>query len=296
MFKRRIADIVSSRIGEPRRMMQVVAGPRQVGKTFAVKQALRDYSEGFTYRLAEGLSVSPLTWLESEWNAARMQAKSKGGHLLVIDEIHKIKGWSDLVKRLWDEDSFNDVPLKVLLLGCSRLLLQQGLAESLEGRFELLEARHWSFAEMRDAFGFTVDDYVAFGAYPGAAAFKGDEARWRGYIRDSIIEPSIAKDILQMENIAKPALLRQVFALGCRYSARILSYQKMLGQLQDAGNATTLAHYLHLLGEAGLVKGLDKRWRRMAWRSFARVPTSGDMPWSPLSARIFSRRRKAGWT
>ena len=258
MFKRRIADIVSSRIGEPRRMMQVVAGPRQVGKTFAVKQALKEYSEGFTYRLAEGLSVSPLTWLESEWNAARMQAKSKGGHLLVMDEIHKIKGWSDLVKRLWDEDSFNDVPLKVLLLGSSRLLLQQGLAESLEGRFELLEARHWSFAEMRDAFGFTVDDYVAFGAYPGAAAFKGDEARWRGYIRDSIIEPSIAKDILQMENIAKPALLRQVFALGCRYSARILSYQKMLGQLQDAGNATTLAHYLHLLGEAGLVKGLDK--------------------------------------
>ena len=258
MFKRKVADVVSSRIAEPRRMMQVIAGPRQVGKTFAVKQALRDYSEGFTYRLAEGLSVSPLAWLESEWNAARMQARSKGGHLLVIDEIHKIKGWSDLVKRLWDEDSFNDVLLKVLLLGSSRLLLQQGLAESLEGRFELLEARHWSFAEMRDAFGFTVDDYVAFGAYPGAAAFKDDEARWRDYIRDSIIEPSIAKDILQMENIAKPALLRQVFALGCRYSARILSYQKMLGQLQDAGNATTLAHYLHLLGEAGLVKGLDK--------------------------------------
>ena len=238
--------------------MQVVAGPRQVGKTTAVKQALRHYGKPFTYRLAEGLGIDPLAWLESEWQDARIQAKSLGEYLLVIDEIQKVVGWSELVKRLWDEDTFEDVPLKVLILGSSRLLLQRGLNESLEGRFEMIEAWHWSYADMHDAFGFSIDDYVLFGGYPGAVPYVKDEDRWRTYLRDSIIEPSISRDILQLERITKPALLRQLFALACMYSSRILSYQKMLGQLQDAGNATTLAHYLRLLGEAGLVAGIEK--------------------------------------
>jgi len=173
-------------------------------------------------------------------------------------EIQKIRGWSEVVKRLWDEDSFGGLPLKVILLGSSRLLLQKGLGESLTGRFELLEATHWTFPEMKAAFGFSVEDYILYGGYPGAANLKDDETRWRTYVRESIAEPSISRDILEMEQIAKPALLRQVFHLGCTYSARILSYQKMLGQLQDAGNATTVAHYLHLLGQAGLVCGLEK--------------------------------------
>jgi len=258
MYELPIVGKIAARLKESRLRLQVVAGPRQVGKTTAVKQALKHYGKPFTYRLAEGLGLDPLAWLESEWQDARLQAKSHGEYLLVIDEIQKILGWSEVVKRLWDEDTFDDIPLKVLILGSSRLLLQQGLDESLEGRFELIEAWHWSFAEMHDAFGFSIDDFTLYGGYPGAVPYVGDEERWRAYLRDSIIEPSISRDILQLERISKPALLRQLFTLACTYSARILSYQKMLGQLQDAGNATTLAHYLRLLGEAGLVMGIEK--------------------------------------
>ena len=258
MYELSLVSLIASRLNEGRLRMQVVAGPRQVGKTTAVKQALQHYGKPFTYRLAEGLGIDPLAWLESEWQDARIQAKSLGEYLLVIDEIQKVVGWSELVKRLWDEDTFEDVPLKVLILGSSRLLLQRGLNESLEGRYEMIEAWHWSYADMHDAFGFSIDDFVMFGGYPGAVPYIKDEDRWRTYLRDSIIEPSISRDILQLERITKPALLRQLFALACMYSSRILSYQKMLGQLQDAGNATTLAHYLRLLGEAGLVAGIEK--------------------------------------
>ena len=258
MYELPIVDKIYFRLSEARLRIQVVAGPRQVGKTTAVKQALKHYGKPFCYRLAEGLGISPLSWLETEWQEARLQARAHGEYLLVIDEIQKISGWSELVKRLWDEDTFEDCPLKVLILGSSRLLLEQGLNESLEGRFELIEAWHWSYEEMRDAFGFSIDDYILFGGYPGSVPYIGDEERWRDYLRDSIIEPSISRDILQLERISKPALLRQLFSLACSCSAKILSYQKMLGQLQDAGNATTLAHYLRLLGEAGLVVGLEK--------------------------------------
>ena len=258
MYELPLVGLITGRLNEGRLRIQVVAGPRQVGKTTAVKQVLRHYGKPFTYRLAEGLGVDPLAWLESEWQDARIQAKSRGEYLLVIDEIQKVVGWSELVKRLWDEDTFEDVPLKVLILGSSRLLLQRGLNESLEGRYEMIEAWHWSYADMHEAFGFSIDDYVLFGGYPGAVPYIKDEERWRAYLRDSIIEPSISRDILQLERIAKPALLHQLFALACMYSSRILSYQKMLGQLQDAGNATTLAHYLRLLDEAGLVAGIEK--------------------------------------
>lgn len=258
MFKREIVSVIVKRMREARRRIQVVVGPRQVGKTFAIEQALRDFQRPFDYRLAEGLGVSPHSWIEAEWNAARLKAKARGEHVLVIDEIQKVADWSNVVKRLWDEDTFARLPLKVVLLGSSRLLLEKGLAESLAGRFEIVEAAHWSFAEMRSAFGYSLDDYLLFGSYPGAADLKGDESRWRSYMRDAIVEPSVSRDILMLETIGKPALLRQLFTLGSAYSGRILSYQKMLGQLQDAGNATTLAHYLRLLDEAGLLCGLEK--------------------------------------
>ena len=258
MYKLKVVELILQRFHEPRKRIQVVAGPRQVGKTTSVEQALSGYHGGYTYKLAEGLGLSPMDWLIAEWNAARVKAKSEGEHLLVIDEIHKIKGWSGVVKRLWDEDNFNHVELKVCLLGSSRLLLQKGLDESLAGRFEMIDVWHWSFADMHAAFGYTLEDYVLFGGYPGAADLRGDESRWKQYVRDSIIEPSITLDILQLETVAKPELLRQTFVLGCNYSGKILSYQKMVGQLQDAGNTTTIAHYLRLLGEAGLVAGLGK--------------------------------------
>ena len=258
MYKLSVVDVILQRFRDPRKRIQVVAGPRQVGKTTSVGQALAEYGGGYTYKLADGLGISPLDWLISEWNAARAKANAEGEHLLVIDEIHKIKGWSAVVKRLWDEDSFHHVELKVCILGSSRLLLQKGLDESLAGRFEMIDVWHWSFANMQAAFGYSLEEYILFGGYPGAADLRGDEARWKQYVRDAIIEPSITLDILQLETVAKPELLRQTFVLACNYSGKILSYQKMVGQLQEAGNTTTIAHYLRLLGEAGLLTGLEK--------------------------------------
>jgi predicted AAA+ superfamily ATPase len=76
---------------------------------------------------------------------------------------------------------------------------------------------------------------------------------WAAYVRDALIETTISKDVLLMTPVQKPELLRRVFDLACRYSGQMLSYQKMMGQLADAGNTTTLAHYLELLEGAGMV-------------------------------------------
>ena len=177
---------------------------------------------------------------------------------LVIDEIQKIDNWSEMVKREWDEDTRKHVNLKVVLLGSSRLLLKRGLTESLAGRFELIRLGHWSYQEMHDAFGVTLDEYIYFGGYPGAAHMIGDEKRWRKYIKDSLVTPAIEKDVLMTSNIYKPALMKQLFELGCGYSAEILSLTKMMGQLQDAGNVTTLASYLEILDQCALLTGLQK--------------------------------------
>jgi predicted AAA+ superfamily ATPase len=162
------------------------------------------------------------------------------------------------VKRLWDEDTRSRRRLKVILLGSAPLLIQHGLSESLAGRFETLPLPHWSLAEMRSAFGWSVDQYVFHGGYPGAAPLIRNHSRWARYILDSLIETTISRDVLLLSRVDKPALLRRLFQLGCSYSGQILSYTKMLGQLQDAGNTTTLAHYLDLLAGAGMVVGLPK--------------------------------------
>src|SRR5207253_4649103 len=193
-----------------------------------------------------------------QWEAARLDASGKAGALLVLDEIQKIPAWSETVKRLWDEDTRKKRPLKIVLLGSAPLLMAQGLTESLAGRFETLRLTHWSFTEMRAAFGWSLDQYLYFGGYPGAAPLVGDPKRWARYIADSLIETSIARDVLLLTRVDKPALLRRLFELACRYSGQVLSYTKMIGQLQDAGNTTTLAHYLDLLAGAGMVCGLAK--------------------------------------
>jgi predicted AAA+ superfamily ATPase len=209
---------------------------------------------------ADEPTIGDTAWLAAQWERGRLLAAGAGkaGAVLVLDEIQKIPRWSDTVKRLWDEDSRARRPLKVVLLGSAPLLMQQGLTESLAGRFEILHLPHWSFDEMRAAFGFSLDDYLYFGGYPGAAPHVSDPQRWRRYLLDALIETTIARDVLLMTRVDKPALLRRVFELGCRYSGQILSYTKMLGQLQDAGNTTTLAHYLHLLAGAGMLTGLPK--------------------------------------
>jgi predicted AAA+ superfamily ATPase len=245
---------------EPRRFLQVIMGPRQVGKTTLVSQLAAQVKIDYLFVSADSIASGNATWLEQQWEAARIklaQHETKE-FLLVIDEIQKISNWSETVKLLWDTDTRSNLNLKVILLGSSRLLLQQGLTESLAGRFESIYMGHWSFDEMQQAFGWDVNQYVWFGGYPGSATLVDEEDRWKTYVTDSLIETSISKDILMLTRVDKPALMKRLFELGCLYSGQILSYTKVLGQLQDSGNTTTLSHYLELLDTAGLLAGINK--------------------------------------
>lgn len=253
------------RLREPRRFLQVVAGPRQVGKTTLVRQALaalaaqpdgQPMAQHSVSADAPGLQAT--AWLANQWEVARALAAQAGRCILVLDEVQKLPQWTDTVKRLWDEDTAAGRDVRVVVLGSAPLLIARGLTESLAGRFELTRLGHWRYTEMRDAFDFTLPQFVFHGGYPGAAPLIQDEARWAAYVRDALIEPTISKDVLLMAPVQKPALLRRVFDLACHYSGQMLSYQKMMGQLDDAGNTTTLAHYLQLLEGAGMVCGLQK--------------------------------------
>lgn len=256
-FRRPLATVLQRRLAEPRRFIQVVAGPRQVGKTTLVRQVTGDTDLPTHYASADEPTLRGPGWVAQQWEAARLEAGGGEG-VLVLDEVQKAQSWSEAVKRLWDEDTHARRGLRAVLLGSAPLLIQKGLTESLAGRFELLRLPHWSAGEMREAFGWTVDRFIFAGGYPGAAPLAGEHDRWVRYIRDSLIETTIARDVLLLTRVDKPALLRRLFELGCRYSGQILSYTKMLGQLQDAGNTTTLAHYLDLLAAAGMLTGLPK--------------------------------------
>ena len=260
MFKREIYYTLLSRLKEPRRFIQVITGPRQVGKTTLVEQVIEELHIPSLYASADEPTLKDRFWIDRQWELARLEATSKNAHegILILDEVQKIAGWSETVKRLWDEDKKHKFPLKIVLLGSAPLLMQQGLTESLAGRFEQIRATHWTFLEMHQAFGWTLDQFLYFGGYPGSASLINDESRWRSYISDSLIETTLSRDILLLNRIYKPALLRRLFELGCHYSGQILSYQKMIGQLHDAGNTTTLAHYLDLLGGAGMVTKIPK--------------------------------------
>ena len=251
---------LKKRILEPRKFIQVLAGPRQIGKSTLVNQLLEKVSIPHTIEVADAVEPRDSDWIHRVWESARttMMLRRLDEYLLVIDEVQKIENWSEVVKREWDTDSRNHLNLKVVLLGSSRLLLKKGLTESLAGRFELIRMSHWSLQEMRDAFGLSLDEYIYFGGYPGAAHMIHDERRWRKYIKDSLVAPAIEKDVIMTSNIYKPALMKQMFELGCGYSAEILSLTKMMGQLQDAGNVTTLASYLDILEQCALLTGLQK--------------------------------------
>lgn len=251
---------LASRLVEPRRFLQVVAGPRQVGKTTLVRQVLDELTLPSRFASADEPTLRDRSWVSVQWEAARILARDAPdrGAVLALDEVQKIPDWSETVKRLWDEDTAAGLPLRVVLLGSAPLPMERRLAESLAGRFEILRLPHWSFDEMGTAFGFSLEQYLYFGGYPGAAPLAGSPARWRRYVLDSLVETTISRDVLLMARVDKPALLRRAFELGCRYSGQVLSYTKMLGQLQDAGNATTLAHYLELLAGAGMLAGIPK--------------------------------------
>lgn len=259
-YRRPIFDTVARRLEEPRGFMQVLYGPRQSGKTTVARQAADAAALPTHYASADEAIVFDREWITAQWQIGRQQLGRAGrrGALLILDEVQKIPRWSDIVKLHWDEDTFAGRQLKVMILGSAPLLVQRGLTESLAGRFEVIRAGHWSFAEMRDAFGVNLDEYVFYGGYPGAVRLVGDPTRWRSYMLDGLVETSISRDVLLLNPVTKPALLRQLFRLACEYSGQVLSYNKMLGQLQDAGNATTLAHYVDLLGGAGMISGLQK--------------------------------------
>ncbi|MBA3856014.1 MAG: AAA family ATPase [Cyanobacteria bacterium PR.3.49] len=246
------------RIKEKRRFLQVLSGPRQTGKTTLVLQVLEDSGIPSHYVTADEPGARDTYWLEQQWEIARLLLREHNSALLVVDEIQKISNWSDAVKQLWDSDTRHKLPLKVILLGSAPLLIEKGLTESLAGRFEIIAVPHWSFDEMKEAFGWTLEQFIYYGGYPGAADLIADEIRWKRYLLDSLIETTISRDIFLLTRVDKPALLRRLFQLGCSYSGQILSYQKMQGQLVDAGNTVTLAHYLNLLSGAGMLTGIEK--------------------------------------
>lgn len=260
MYKRAEYQTIKKRLEEPRRFIQVVMGPRQVGKSTVVKQVLKELDIPYQMFSADNVPATNSAWVANCWEATRSLQKNKGYEsiVLVIDEIQKITNWSEAVKKEWDDDTFHDRNIKVLLLGSSRVMLEKGLSESLAGRFEEIRMSHWSYMEMRECFGFTLDQYIYYGGYPGAASLIDEEDRYLQYIQSGIVDATINKDILMDTPIGKPALLRQTFELGSAYSGQLLSLNKMLGSLQDAGNTATLAGYIHLLDESGLLCGLQK--------------------------------------
>lgn len=273
MFVRAEYQEVKDRLEEPRMFIQVISGPRQVGKSTLVEQILDKITLPYnSYSADAELNVSQ-SWISNIWDAARneMDFRQETERILVIDEIHKIANWSEVVKKEWDRDTREKRNLKVLLLGSSRLLLQQGLTESLAGRFELIRMGHWSFREMKEAFGWTLDQYIYYGGYPGTAPLVSNEVRWKRYVKDSLIEAALSNDVLATTNIYKPALLKRLFELGCSYSGELLSLTKMMGQLQDKGNVTTLANYIQVLDECHLLAGLQKYSGDNA-RRYASVP------------------------
>jgi len=255
IYKRRFIAHIQKGLEGSHCLLQIIIGPRQVGKTTAAMQIQKEWAGKTLYTSADDSLPPGPEWIQHHWQMARREKEKPP--LLILDEVQKIQGWSRTVKALWDEDRRLGLACRVMLLGSSSLLLQKGLAESLGGRFMLHSCPHWSYGEMRDAFGFSLEDWLYFGGYPGTGQLKADQETWKAYIRDSLIETVLNKDIFQMQNITKPALFRHLFLLAIRYPAEILSYNKMLGQLQDAGNTTTLAHYLHLLSSAFLVDGIE---------------------------------------
>lgn len=257
-YQRKIVETLSRRMGEPRRFMQILIGPRQTGKTTAIRQALGHVEVPYHYAEVPDRAQTG-DWIRAHWQRARNLIRSKGAAaLLVIDEVQLVRGWSDTVKALWDEDAWNGVDLRVVLTGSSATLLRTGLGDSLAGRFELIRCTHWTYAECREAFGYSLDDFLLFGGYPGAASLRGEGDRWLAYLQDAIIDASIDNDVVAMEQVRNPALLRRLFYLGAPYSAQEVSYRKLLGQLDDRGNTATIAHYLGLLEVAGLMSGLHK--------------------------------------
>lgn len=270
--RRHLYEALWHALNSPPQLLQVVTGPRQVGKTTLALQVLERWRGQAVYETADQPHTPDADWISTHWRRARgLPRKGAQDTLLVLDEVQKIPRWSETVKALVDEDRRTRARLRIVMLGSSALLVQRGLTESLAGRFELHRHMQWSFRECRDCFGLTLEEFLAFGGYPGGLALRKDLERWSRFIRDSLIESVIGKDVLLMSPVQKPALLRQAFGMACAHPAEVLSYQKMLGQLSEAGNTVTIAHYLHLLSAAYLLTPLQ-RWSGSRLRQRGSIP------------------------
>lgn len=260
MYQRSQTQTVINRLNEPRKFIQVLLGPRQVGKSTIIKQVLEQINIPYLFYSADAEPVTYGSWISSCWANARRKIEQElfTEFLLVIDEIQKVPNWSENIKKEWDSDTMNNINIKVIVLGSSRIMLEKGLSESLMGRFEVIKVGHWAFREMHDAFGVSLDQYIFFGGFPGAASLISDEDRWGDYVATTIVDATIHKDILLNSSITKPALLRQTFELASIYSGELLAYNKMLGILNDVGNTTTLTAYAELLNHANIICGLPK--------------------------------------
>ena len=283
-FRRAQVATLVERLSERPERLVAIFGPRQTGKTVAARQALStircpgsyvavddpDSPQATAWPSTDDFGNSVLVsgvrdirWLTEVWERSRRRAlRSERGYVLILDEIQKIDRWSDTVKGLWDADRAAGCPMHVVVLGSAPLLMQAGLNESLAGRFEPIRFTHWSYPEMSEAFGLSLDQYIYFGGYPGAVSRVHDQPRWSAYIRDALVEPIIERDVLSMTRVDKPSLLKRLFDMGAQYSGQVVAYNKMLGQLHDAGNTTTLTRYLKLLSDAGLLTGLSKYTNR----------------------------------
>jgi predicted AAA+ superfamily ATPase len=259
-----VAELLQRLQGQPR-LIQVLTGPRQVGKTTGVRQLMAQCGWPAHYASADDVLTSDRSWLLQQWQQALLLGNDA---LLVIDEIQKVPNWSETLKALWDQQPAR---LRVLLLGSSALQIHTGVSESLAGRFELLRVHHWTFAQLQAAFGYDLPRYLAFGGYPGAVALEGSPDRWYAYMKDAIVEAVIGKDILQSRTVAKPALFRQAFEILCAYPAQEISYTKLLGQLQDGGNTDLIRHYIELYGAAFLLHALQK-YSAKTWLSRSSSP------------------------
>ncbi|SIT68444.1 hypothetical protein SAMN05216526_0852 [Ectothiorhodosinus mongolicus] len=284
-FQRAFVAELAKRFQEPKQLIQILIGPRQVGKTTGVLQLIEHTQITAHYANADDLLVADRSWLIEQWQEAKLKGD---GTLLVIDEIQKVPNWSETIKALWDQQAHsNSGALKVLLLDSSALDINTGLTESLAGRFERIVAHHWTYAELQAAFGYDLQRYLIYGGYPGAVALEPDRKRWYAYMKESIVEAVIGKDILQNQRIAKPALFRQAFEIACRYPAQEISYTKLLGQLQDQGNTDLVKHYLSLYAKAFLLHSLQK-YSPKAWKTRASSPKL-----LPACPALFSMNRPA---
>lgn len=241
--------------------IQLVTGPRQVGKTTLLLELAERYRDAALYVAADAPEAGVPGYWERIWADAESRAE-RGKTLVLLDEVHLMVNWAASLKGHWDRFRRRRLPIHVVATGSSALRVTAGSRESLAGRFERMVFSHWTAAALADTFGAPIDEAVLhsvrFGTYPGAWELSRDNARWRAYMRDAIIEPAIGRDVFALGEVRRPGLLRQVFAAAISSPAQIVSLQKLQGQLQDRGALETVAHYLKLLREAYLVAALEK--------------------------------------